>query len=99
MAEGEHKRRKELMKTLAKIDDPAVLDRFFEDLCTPAELSAMADRWHCVQLLEEDLPYRAIYEQTGISTATVTRVARCLTQGRGGYRKALALRKTPKKKE
>lgn len=64
--------------------------KFFEDLCTPGELQAMADRWKAAQLLKQEVPYRRIYEQTGVSTATVTRVARSLTHGAGGYQLAMA---------
>jgi TrpR-related protein YerC/YecD len=67
---------------------------FFTDLCTPAELDAMAGRWLVARLLDRGLSYREISAKTGISTATVTRVARCLTYGReGGYRRALNAQK------
>ncbi len=63
--------------------------RFFADLCTPAELEALADRWVVAQLLDEGIAYREIHDRTGVSTATITRVGRCLRQGEGGYRAAL----------
>jgi len=59
---------------------------FFRDLCTPAELQAMADRWAVVELLGRGLPYREIHRQTGVSVTTIGRVARFLTAGNGGYR-------------
>src|ERR1700726_4380947 len=59
---------------------------FFRDLCTPAELQAMADRWAVALLLERGLPYREIHKQTGVSVTTISRVARYLTPGNGGYR-------------
>jgi TrpR-related protein YerC/YecD len=59
---------------------------FFRDLCTPNELQAMADRWAVVELLERGLPYRDIHRQTGVSVTTITRVARYLVSGNGGYR-------------
>jgi TrpR-related protein YerC/YecD len=59
---------------------------FFRDLCTPAELQAMADRWAVVELLDRGLPYRQIHKQTGVSVTTIGRVARFLTAGNGGYR-------------
>src|ERR1700690_4030539 len=59
---------------------------FFRDLCTPAELQAMSDRWAVVELLERGLPYREIHKQTGVSVTTISRVARYLTSGNGGYR-------------
>jgi len=58
---------------------------FFRDLCTPAELQALADRWAVVELLERGLPYREVQRLTGVSVTTIGRVARYLTQGNGGY--------------
>jgi len=64
---------------------------FFRDLCTPAELQALADRWSVVGLLQDGLPYREINRQTGVSVTTIGRVARYLAAGNGGY--ALAARR------
>jgi TrpR-related protein YerC/YecD len=64
---------------------------FFRDLCTPAELQALADRWTVVGLLQQGLPYREIQRHTGVSVTTVGRVARYLASGNGGY--ALAARR------
>lgn len=61
---------------------------FFRDLCTPAELEALADRWACVEGLERGLPYREVHRTTGVSVTTVGRVARYLADGNGGYRLA-----------
>jgi len=58
---------------------------FLRDLCTPAELQALADRWAVVGLLQAGLPYREINKQTGVSVTTIGRVARYLTSGNGGY--------------
>jgi TrpR-related protein YerC/YecD len=63
---------------------------FFRDLCTPAELQALADRWAVVGLLQRGVPYREIYRQTGVSVTTIGRVARYLTNGAGGYALAAA---------
>lgn len=62
---------------------------FFKDLCTPAELQALVDRWHVVQLLQQGLPYRRINEMTGVSVTTIGRVARFLSNGFGGYETAI----------
>ncbi|MCH9695787.1 MAG: hypothetical protein K0U72_14825 [Gammaproteobacteria bacterium] len=62
---------------------------FFKDLCTPAELQALVDRWQVVEYLQKDLPYRKIHELTGVSVTTIGRVARCLVDGFGGYQTAL----------
>src|ERR1700734_2869398 len=58
---------------------------FLRDLCTPAELQAMADRWAVVECLRRGLPYREIHRQTGVSVTTIGRVARYLALGNGGY--------------
>ena len=61
------------------------------DLCTPAELQAMADRWAVVRDLGRGLSYREIHGRTGVSVTTIGRVARCLARGNGGY--ALAVKR------
>jgi TrpR-related protein YerC/YecD len=58
---------------------------FFRDLCTPAELQAIADRWAVVEWLQKGLPYREIHRLTGVSVTTIGRVARYLADGNGGY--------------
>jgi TrpR-related protein YerC/YecD len=58
---------------------------FLRDLCTPAELQAMADRWAVVECLRRRLPYREVHRQTGVSMTTIGRVARYLAAGHGGY--------------
>jgi TrpR-related protein YerC/YecD len=62
---------------------------FLVDLCTPAELEAMADRWQVVEPLSKATPYRQIHDDTGVSVTTIGRVARCLELGTGGYLLAL----------
>ncbi|MEI2454792.1 YerC/YecD family TrpR-related protein [Lysobacter firmicutimachus] len=62
---------------------------FLEDLCTPAELEAMSDRWRVVPLLEQGVPYREIHDRTQVSVTTIGRVARVLERGAGGYAAAL----------
>ena len=54
---------------------------FFRDLCTPAELQAIADRWAVVDWLQKGVPYREIHRLTGVSVTTIGRVARCLADG------------------
>lgn len=75
----------QLLQAITLIHDSDEAYRFFTDLCTPAELEAMADRWHIIPLIQAGVPYRAIHDQTGVSVATITRVARCLHLGNGGY--------------
>jgi len=59
-----------------------------EDLCTPAELEALVDRWRVVPLLLAEMPYREIHERTAVSVTTIGRVSRALEHGAGGYRMA-----------
>lgn len=74
-----------LYKAVLAIRDADGCKDFFRDLCTPAELQALADRWTVVRLLRQNLTYREIHDQTGVSVTTVGRVARCLVDGHGGY--------------
>lgn len=62
------------------------MKQLFHDLCTPNERQALADRWKVVEPIMSGLPYRTIYENTGVSVTTIGRVARCLSEGTGGYR-------------
>ncbi|HLS44276.1 MAG TPA: YerC/YecD family TrpR-related protein [Ornithinicoccus sp.] len=80
----------ELARALAAVDDPERMRAFLTDLCTPAELEALADRWSVVPLLADGASYRQVHELTGVSVTTVGRVARCLDHGTGGYREVLA---------
>ena len=68
--------------TLKNVDECRA---FFRDLCTPAELQAIADRWAVVEWLQKGLPYREIHRITGVSVTTIGRVARYLADGNGGY--------------
>lgn len=77
-----------LAKALASLDQAEDVRAFLQDLCTPAELEAMADRWRVVPLLLKGMPYRDIHERTRVSVTTIGRVARTLEHGAGGYAKA-----------
>lgn len=76
----------EAVLTLDTVDEAA---SFFRDLCTRRELTDLSHRWAVARLLAHGLPYREIAEQTGASTATVTRINQWLRHGAGGYRLAL----------
>lgn len=80
-----------LIAAMVTLRTPEELRAFLRDLCTPAELQAMADRWAVVEWLKQDLPYREIHRLTGVSLTTIGRVARYLANGAGGY--ALAVRR------
>jgi len=80
-----------LIEALLSLKDEGEMDRFLTDLCTPGELTTLAERWRVARLLDDNqLTYRQISEKTGASTATVTRVARFLSQEPAqGYRLVL----------
>lgn len=78
-----------LSETLLSLETTQEVKQFLEDLCTPAELEAMVDRWRVAQLLKQGYSYRDIREITKVSVTTIGRVARFIEQGTGGYRTAL----------
>ncbi|MFH1725426.1 MAG: YerC/YecD family TrpR-related protein [Elusimicrobiota bacterium] len=80
---------KKLYEALLSLRDASACERFLADLCTPGEIHAMAERWLVAKLVDKGIPYRKIHEKTGVSTATITRVARALVHGRAGYRLVL----------
>ena len=79
-----------LSEAFLSLESSAEARAFLEDLCTPAELEAMVDRWRVAQLLDQGLSYRDIRAMTGVSVTTIGRVARFIEQGTGGYHTALA---------
>ena len=64
--------------------------QFFEDVCTVAELKAMAQRLAVASMLQENCTYGDIARRTGASTATISRVKKALNYGADGYRLVLA---------
>jgi TrpR-related protein YerC/YecD len=84
-------RRQELAKALTQVKSADEMDRFLVDLCTPAELRALSERWYVARLLDTtDLSYRDINAKTGVSTTTIGRVARFLNdEPHQGYRTIL----------
>lgn len=62
---------------------------FFEDLCTISEIQEMSRRILAAKLLRDDFVYSEIASKTGLSTATISRVNRCLKYGSDGYLKAI----------
>ena len=72
--------------TLENLDDCYA---FFEDLCTISEIQEMSRRILAAKMLKDDFIYSEIAARTGLSTATISRVNRCLKYGSDGYLKAL----------
>ena len=75
-----------LYRAIVSIQNEEECRSFLEDLCTVSELKAMAQRIDVAMLLDEGLIYSEILEKTGASSATISRVNRCLHYGAGGYR-------------
>lgn len=78
-----------LVQSLLHLDNEEEVYRLLDDLCTIAEIKAMSQRIHVAQLLYEDTTYNVITNETGASTATISRVNRCLNYGANGYRTVL----------
>ena len=74
-----------LYQAIALLRDEDECRRFFQDLCTVSELKAMEQRIDVAMLLDRGLIYSEILEKTGASSATISRVNRCLHYGSGGY--------------
>lgn len=80
----------DLCRALLALDKVSEMRAFLRDLCTPAELEALSDRWRVVPYILDGMPYREIHDRTAVSITTIGRVARFLSQGNGGYLAALA---------
>ena len=78
-----------LFEMILQLKDVEECHKFFEDICTIKEVQDMAQRLDAAILLDEGAGYQTISEQVGISTATISRVSRCLNYGSGGYRMAI----------
>ncbi|WHQ46446.1 MAG: YerC/YecD family TrpR-related protein [Candidatus Midichloria sp.] len=90
-----------LYEVFLKLKSTEACEAFFKDLCTPAELKAMKERWLVAQLLHDGkLSYRQIHDETGVSIATITRVARFLFhENNAGYKSILPERKVQNTKK
>ena len=78
-----------LYEAILTLKTPEECRAFFQDLCTVAELRAMAQRLEVAQLLDEGLIYNDILQRTGASSATISRVNRALQYGADGYKTVL----------
>ncbi len=75
----------QLFTAILSLKDQEQCYKFFEDICTISEVKAMAQRLEVARMLDEGCIYEAIVEKTGASTATISRVKRCLVYGADGY--------------
>ena len=77
---------KKVYEVLASISDPLDMEILFDDLCTNKEIEQMAQRITAAKLLLEGKTYNQVIEKTDISSATLSRVSRCVQYG-NGYKK------------
>ena len=75
-----------LYYAMLELQDVDECRKFLQDLCTVSELKAMEQRMKVAMLLDQGLIYSEILEKTGASSATISRVNRCLLYGANGYR-------------
>ena len=80
----------ELFEAILSLRSTDECYRFFEDVCTVKEILDIAQRLKTAKMLSEGANYQEINKETGCSTATISRVRRCLEYGAGGYRTVLA---------
>ena len=78
-----------LFEAILRLKDIDECYNFFEDICTISELKALAQRLHVAKMLKEKNTYTEIAEETKASTATISRVNRCLNYGANGYNNIL----------
>ena len=74
-----------LFRALLSLENEEECGLFLEDVCTVKEITDMAQRLKVARLLRAKTSYAAINQETGVSTATISRVSRCLDYGPGGY--------------
>lgn len=78
-----------LFEAILLLENEEECYRFFEDICTVGEIKSLAQRLEVAKMLTQNKTYSAISKATGASTATVSRVKRCLDYGAGGYQLVL----------
>lgn len=88
-AKGKKPETKTLFESILALESIQECELFFEDLCTMSELNAMTQRISVAKMLKENMVYSDIAAKTGASSATISRVARCLNYGGGGYNTVL----------
>ncbi|MGD6900008.1 YerC/YecD family TrpR-related protein [Bacillus infantis] len=79
----------QLFKSVLSLKDLEECYRFFDDLCTVNEIQSLAQRLEVARMLREGKTYHKIETETGASTATISRVKRCLNYGNDAYEMAL----------
>ncbi len=76
----------QLCRAVLLLDNVEECYQFFEDICTVSEIKALAQRLEVARMLKHGHTYDDIVARTGASTATISRVKRCLNYGADGYK-------------
>lgn len=79
-----------LFEAILSLKSVSEAEGFFRDLMTPQEIETFSERFKVAVMLTKGVSYREIYDKTGVSTATVTRVNQWLERGMGGYKLAIS---------
>lgn len=82
----------ELYELLASVDSPDEVRALLFDMCTPNEIEHMAQRLACAKRLMQGETYEEVIAETEISSATLSRISRCIRYGSGGYNRVLKKR-------
>ncbi|MCD7728920.1 MAG: YerC/YecD family TrpR-related protein [Clostridia bacterium] len=82
--------RRQLCDCFAAISDAGDIEKLLSDLCTYTEIEQLSQRLVCAKLLLKGCTYNEIIEVTDVSSATLSRVSRCIRHGCGGYNGVLA---------
>lgn len=77
---------KNLYQAILKLKTLEEAVAFFRDLLTEKEITEMSNRLQAAKMLDSNIPYSVIEQQTGLSSTTVARISKWLNYGRGGYR-------------
>ncbi len=88
-----------LFEAILRLESVDECYNFFEDVCTINEVQDMAQRFDVALMLDEGRNYQTISKEVNVSTATISRVSRCLNYGSGGYRTAIDKLKAAEEKE
>ena len=89
MAKGRSPEMEELFEGILSLQTLEECERFFTDICTIKELQALTQRLQVAKQLYEGRNYNEVYQDTGVSSATICRVNKCLNYGDGGYKTVL----------
>ena len=75
-----------LIKVLLALQKPAEARKFLRDLMTEKELAELGNRWKAAQMLDQNVSYTQIVQNTGLSSTTIARISKWMKEGMGGYR-------------